>query len=122
MSKKIYTLLGALVLMLMINTSIALESSSVTILYGACGMQDTTIIQVETPQGSVFSHNNFQNDTVFLRFERRGDEWLLNQDYSDSRLYVRQAVWLVEDNVLSEFQRGECLEVYVRFLFVGEQE
>lgn len=116
-------LFAALFFIFMTNSSIALESDKVTILYGACGMGETKVVLVDMPKSSVFPHNNFKNDTIFLRFDRKDGEWLLNQGFSDApKMYSRQAVRLAESNVLSKIQTVDCLELYVRFQFLDKQE
>ena len=94
------------------------EKGIVQITYNTCGIDDKKSISMSTPDSSVFPHNNFLNETVILKYERQGAEWVINMDaIEQNKRYTRQAVWLVEDTVLPHDSSSECISFHVKFTF-----
>ncbi|WP_111641324.1 hypothetical protein [Marinimicrobium alkaliphilum] len=116
--RSIISIILVVALMLTVSRLASAESSVVEISYGQCDSRKITLKLVETPESSVFPESDFLSDTVFLRYIKVKDDWLLDQSVSDSsKKYSRQAVLLVENHVLNSAVELDCLDFNVRFNF-----
>jgi hypothetical protein len=112
------TLLFVLSFFLVANCSASNKLNSVEIVYGLCGSEDKKSMFVNMPESPVFPENDFLADTVFLKYEKSGEEWSLNHKASDiNKKYTRQAVLLVKENILQDHFKLECLDISVKFSF-----
>lgn len=107
---------------LIANCSASVDSNMAEILYGICDTKEPISKLVKAPESSVFPESNFLSDTVFLRYKKDHRNWSLDQNVSDiNKRYTRQAVWLVENNVLKHPLDFECMDFYVKFDFGDKQ-